>query len=231
MINSLVGIETDILLNKVRILFINEVTWFQCSDMYWHGSLNVGASTFPHALSALYIDVLWTFSSTLIFRVRHYQFTTLLPLTCPHADKPAEANTHCKVIIDGQQAYSIVTIMRRHRFNVLCVSDTTEYPVTGQGKCRLSKWHPVTWPSLFSLALEPPSAVASDFSVLWSFFRRQDSLDEWSARRKTSTWINTYTYQTFMPCVVFEPTIPASEREKRVHALDRLATVTGDHHF
>jgi hypothetical protein len=30
-----------------------------------------------------------------------------------------------------------------------------------------------------------------------------------------------------MPCVGFEPTIPASERAKTVHALDRAATVTG----
>jgi hypothetical protein len=30
-----------------------------------------------------------------------------------------------------------------------------------------------------------------------------------------------------MCCVGFEPTIPASEREKTVHALDRAATVTG----
>jgi hypothetical protein len=41
--------------------------------------------------------------------------------------------------------------------------------------------------------------------------------------------INTYTYkyQTSMPCVGFEPTIPASERADTVHALDRSATVTG----
>jgi hypothetical protein len=39
--------------------------------------------------------------------------------------------------------------------------------------------------------------------------------------------INVYTYQTFMPWVGFDPTIPASEREKTVHALDRAATVTG----
>jgi hypothetical protein len=31
-----------------------------------------------------------------------------------------------------------------------------------------------------------------------------------------------------MPCVGFEPTIPASEWAKTVHALDRLATVTGN---
>jgi hypothetical protein len=30
-----------------------------------------------------------------------------------------------------------------------------------------------------------------------------------------------------MPCVGFEPTIPASERAKTVHSLDRSATVTG----
>jgi hypothetical protein len=39
--------------------------------------------------------------------------------------------------------------------------------------------------------------------------------------------INTHTYQTFMPCVGFEPTIPAPERVKVVHALDRWATMTG----
>jgi hypothetical protein len=30
-----------------------------------------------------------------------------------------------------------------------------------------------------------------------------------------------------MRCVGFQPTIPASERAKAVHALDRSATVTG----
>jgi hypothetical protein len=30
-----------------------------------------------------------------------------------------------------------------------------------------------------------------------------------------------------MPWLEFEPTIPASERKKTVHALDRSATVTG----
>jgi hypothetical protein len=39
--------------------------------------------------------------------------------------------------------------------------------------------------------------------------------------------LNTYTYQTSMPCVGFEHTIPASERAKTVHALDRSVTVTG----
>jgi hypothetical protein len=39
--------------------------------------------------------------------------------------------------------------------------------------------------------------------------------------------INTYTHQTSMSYVGFEPTIPASERAKTAHALDRSATVTG----
>jgi hypothetical protein len=39
--------------------------------------------------------------------------------------------------------------------------------------------------------------------------------------------INTYTHQTSMLCVGFESTIPASERAKTVHALDRSDTVTG----
>jgi hypothetical protein len=34
-----------------------------------------------------------------------------------------------------------------------------------------------------------------------------------------------------MPCVGLEPTIPAYERVKTVHALDRSATVTGNFVF
>jgi hypothetical protein len=39
--------------------------------------------------------------------------------------------------------------------------------------------------------------------------------------------INAYTHTISMPCVGFEPAIPASERAKTVHALNRSATVTG----
>jgi hypothetical protein len=39
--------------------------------------------------------------------------------------------------------------------------------------------------------------------------------------------INAYTHQTFMPWMGFESTIPASERAKTVHALDRAATMNG----
>jgi hypothetical protein len=40
-------------------------------------------------------------------------------------------------------------------------------------------------------------------------------------------YLNTGQHQTSMPCVGFERTIPASERAKTVHTLDRSATVTG----
>jgi hypothetical protein len=43
--------------------------------------------------------------------------------------------------------------------------------------------------------------------------------------------INAYTHQASMIWVGFEPTIPASERAKTVHALDRAATVTGYLHI
>jgi hypothetical protein len=45
---------------------------------------------------------------------------------------------------------------------------------------------------------------------------------------------DTYTYQTSMPWVGFEPVIPTSEPAKTGHALDLSATVTGnvkDYHF
>jgi hypothetical protein len=38
--------------------------------------------------------------------------------------------------------------------------------------------------------------------------------------------INAYTHQTSMPWMGFEPTIPASELAKKVHALDRAANAT-----
>jgi hypothetical protein len=43
--------------------------------------------------------------------------------------------------------------------------------------------------------------------------------------------INTYTHQTSIPYVGFEPTVPVSERAKAVHALDRSATVTDHTHI
>jgi hypothetical protein len=91
---------------------------------------------------------------------------------------------------------------------------------------------------IYSLALQPPWSLASDFLVSWSLYTLEDSFNDWSARRKASTWtqdntnrINTYTYQISFPCVGFEPTIPASEPVKTVHVLDRSATVIGSVHI
>jgi hypothetical protein len=43
---------------------------------------------------------------------------------------------------------------------------------------------------------------------------------------RTTEKQNKHTHETSMTCVGFELTIPASERAKTVHALDRLTTVT-----
>jgi hypothetical protein len=84
-----------------------------------------------------------------------------------------------------------------------------------------------------SMALQTFRAQAS-CSVPYSFFidgRTPWTSDQPVTRPLLNTGqhkhrMNTYTYQTSMPCVVFEPTIPASKRAKTVLALDRAATVT-----
>jgi hypothetical protein len=48
-----------------------------------------------------------------------------------------------------------------------------------------------------------------------------------TGRQKHRINANTHTHQTSMPLAGFEPMIPASERAKTVHVLDRAATVTG----
>jgi hypothetical protein len=50
--------------------------------------------------------------------------------------------------------------------------------------------------------------------------------DKWTARRQAATYTQDNTTQTSMPWVGFEPTIPAFERAKTVHALDREVTQT-----
>jgi hypothetical protein len=51
--------------------------------------------------------------------------------------------------------------------------------------------------------------------------------DQLDARPLPKHRINTYTYQTSVPCVGFEHKISASELAKTVYASDRSATVTG----
>jgi hypothetical protein len=85
----------------------------------------------------------------------------------------------------------------------------------------------------FSLAVQPPWALASAFQFHDHF---TDGRTSWTSdqlvarplpKHRTIQTQNKYTHQTSMPCVGFEPTIPASERAKTLHALDRSATVTG----
>jgi hypothetical protein len=57
---------------------------------------------------------------------------------------------------------------------------------------------------------------------------RYDSLDGGSAPRKADTYTQNKRTPTSMLWVGFESTIPAFERAKTVHALDRLAPVIGN---
>jgi hypothetical protein len=88
--------------------------------------------------------------------------------------------------------------------------------------------------NIFLLALQPLWALASDFQFHYSSTdgRTPWTSDQLVARPLPNTGqhkhrINTYTNQTFMTCVGFEHTIPASETAKTIHASDRSATVTG----
>jgi hypothetical protein len=83
------------------------------------------------------------------------------------------------------------------------------------------------------MALQPPWALASAIQFHDHF---TDGRTLWMSvqlvarplpKHKTTQTQNKHIHQTPMSCVGFKPTIPASEREKTVHALDRSATVTG----
>jgi hypothetical protein len=100
-------------------------------------------------------------------------------------------------------------------------------------KC--SAFFPVVYESIyfFSLALQHPWAVASDFQFFDHFTdgRILWTSDQFVARslpkHMTIQTQNKHIHTPSMSCVGFEPTIPASERAKTVHALDHSATVTG----
>jgi hypothetical protein len=89
---------------------------------------------------------------------------------------------------------------------------------------------------IFFRPLAPTLKHRADFSVSWSFYtdgRIPWTDDQLIARplpkhRTTQTHKNTHTHTPNIHTldVGFEPTIPASERAKTVHALDRSATVT-----
>jgi hypothetical protein len=88
--------------------------------------------------------------------------------------------------------------------------------------------------AFFFWLYNPPWALASDFfsfmiifqtvGLLWRVI--SSSQGPYLNTGKHKNRINTHTYQTSIPCVGFEPTIPASEWAKTVHALDHSATLT-----
>jgi hypothetical protein len=65
------------------------------------------------------------------------------------------------------------------------------------------------------------------FIIIFTDGRAPRTSDQLVARPLPKHRINTYTHQTSMPCMGFEPTTSASERAKTVPALDPVATVTG----
>jgi hypothetical protein len=89
------------------------------------------------------------------------------------------------------------------------------------------------------LALQPqfgPWPTSMKFSVLFGLLDLRHSVgilgwvisSSQGLHLYTNTGKRTYKRQTSKPWVGFEPTIPASERAKTVHALDCSATVTGN---
>jgi hypothetical protein len=95
----------------------------------------------------------------------------------------------------------------------------------------------ITLTPFFVTGSTAPWALASDFQFHDHF---TDSRAPWAndqlvsralPKHRTTQTQNKHihTHQTFMLYVVFEPTIPASERAKTVYALDRSVTVTGQH--
>jgi hypothetical protein len=67
------------------------------------------------------------------------------------------------------------------------------------------------------------------FQLLNPIHSRWDSFDRGSARRKAAAYTQNKRTQISMFWLEFEPTIPAFVWEKKVHALDRAATVIGIH--
>jgi hypothetical protein len=81
-------------------------------------------------------------------------------------------------------------------------------------------FQPIQGPGLLFISI----IIFTDGRATWTSDQFAAGLYLNTGKRKHR--INAYTHQTSMSCVGFEPTIPASERAKRDHALDRGATVT-----
>jgi hypothetical protein len=83
------------------------------------------------------------------------------------------------------------------------------------------------------MALQPLWILAAFFSFL--IYTQSVGLLGWGISPSQGRYLHTEQHkqnkrtQTSMPQVVFEPTIPAFERAKTIHALDGTATVIGNY--
>jgi hypothetical protein len=78
------------------------------------------------------------------------------------------------------------------------------------------------------MALRPFVGPRPLFQFLDPIHSRWNSLDGGSACRKASTYTQNKRTQASMPLMGFEPTIPAFERTKTVHAVNHAVTVVSD---
>jgi hypothetical protein len=83
--------------------------------------------------------------------------------------------------------------------------------------------------NFFTVALPAHSETQASYSLPYSFFT--DGRTPWTSDHLNTGQhkhrINAYTPQPSIPWMGWEPTIPASERAKTVHTLDRAVIVTG----
>jgi hypothetical protein len=87
---------------------------------------------------------------------------------------------------------------------------------------------------IITMAVKPFVGNWPLLQFLEPIHRREESLGEWSARLKAATYTQnntstekTHIMQTSIPWVGLEPTIPAFDREKTIHVLDRATTLIG----
>jgi hypothetical protein len=112
----------------------------------------------------------------------------------------------------------------------MMLSISTIYGVEWQGYWSIGKDSVASCYALYlSLRLSSPLDLGRFFSFLILYTISRISLDRGSARRKAATYTQNKRTQTSIPWVGFEPTTPAFEQAKTIHALDRAATVIGGH--
>jgi hypothetical protein len=109
---------------------------------------------------------------------------------------------------------------------ILCVIHHHQNPLESTYSCRYTYWTSVFFYGLYS-PIGPWPLIFCFMIILQTIGLLGRVISASLHRGQHKHRINTFTYQTSMPYVGFEPTIPASERVKTVYALDLSATVTG----